>query len=273
MQLSIVVRALCFLISGSQLTGVESTGEYCHGWTEAENWHKGFQCPERYDGQDAKYCCGTCALRYCCTAIEARLDQTTCDNDNFFEMGNDMQANETPPQVPMYLPFVIVASTFVSFVLVGSVVAACCCRCLKPKPGESRGESTPIQSHLLESGPPSDGAATSCPSSASSGSTGRQHNGSDVGTEDAVGTNSMYAPAGRAGYSTPGAHAKQYLAPPQALGPFFQPQYLSYGIPPEHTVLVTPAYLDGHATYGHQQPYSFPQAPMHTEPIYPGIAM
>ncbi|KAG5852137.1 hypothetical protein ANANG_G00059250 [Anguilla anguilla] len=169
--------------------------------------------------------------------------------------------------------FVIVASTFVSFVLVGSVVAACCCRCLKPKPGESRGESTPIQSHLLESGPPSDGAATSCPSSASSGSTGRQHNGSDVGTEDAVGTNSMYAPAGRAGYSTPGAHAKQYLAPPQALGPFFQPQYLSYGIPPEHTVLVTPAYLDGHATYGHQQPYSFPQAPMHTEPIYPGIAM
>lgn len=177
------------------------------------------------------------------------------------------------PPVPMYLPFVIVASTFVSFVLVGSVVAACCCRCLRPKPGESRSESAPIQSHLLESGPSSEGAAPSCPSSASSGSAGRQHAGSEVGTEDAVGNSSLYAAGGRAGYVTPGAHAKQYLAPPQPLGPFFQPQYLSYGIPPEHTVLVTPAYLDGHATYGHQQPYPFPQAPMHTEAIYPGIAM
>ncbi|XP_061089542.1 protein shisa-1-like [Conger conger] len=271
MQLSIVVCALCFLISGTQLTGVESTGEYCHGWTDSDNWHKGFQCPERHDGQDAKYCCGTCILRYCCTAIEARLDQTTCNNDNFFDMENDREGNKTPPQVPMYLPFVIVASTFVSFVLVGSIVAACCCRCLKPKPGECRSESAPIQSHLLESGPSSEGAAPSCPSSASSGSTGRQHNGSDAGTEDAVGNNTLYA--GRAGYVTPGAHAKQYLGPPQALGPFFQPQYLSYGIPPEHTVLMTPAYLDGHATYGHQQAYPFPQAPMHTEAVYPGIAM
>ncbi|KAJ8254862.1 hypothetical protein GJAV_G00198160 [Gymnothorax javanicus] len=270
MQLSVVVRSLCFLICGSQFTGVESTGEYCHGWTDADNWHKGFQCPERYDGEDAKYCCGTCTLRYCCTATEARLDQTSCNNDNVLEMENNKKADKTPPQVPMYLPFVIVASTFVSFVIVGSVVAACCCRCLRPKPGESRCDSTPIQGHLLESGSPSEGAA---PSNASSGSTGRQHTGSDMGTEDGVGASSGYAPAGRSGYTTPGAHAKQYLGPPQALGPFFQPQFLSYGIPPEHTVLMTPAYLDGHATYGHQQAYPFPQAPMRTDPVYPGIAM
>ncbi|KAI1898899.1 hypothetical protein AGOR_G00077150 [Albula goreensis] len=273
MQLSIVFWAFSFLISWSQLTGVESTGEYCHGWADADNWHKGFQCPERYDGEEARYCCGTCTLRYCCTAVEARLDQTTCDNDNFFDFENDMQTNKTPPQVPMYLPFLIVASTFVSFVLVGSVVAACCCRCLRPKPGDSQNGSAPLQSHLLESGPPSDGVATSCPSSStSSGPTVRQ-NGCDVGSEDGAGAPSVYSPVARGGFATPGAHAKQYLPSPQPLGPFFQPQYLSYGIPPEHAVLVTPAYLDGHASYGQPQAYPFPQAPMHTEPIYPGIAM
>lgn len=35
--------------------------------------------------------------------------------------------------VPIYVPFLIVGSVFVAFILVGSVVAVCCCRCLRPK--------------------------------------------------------------------------------------------------------------------------------------------
>ncbi|XP_036404415.1 protein shisa-1-like [Megalops cyprinoides] len=258
------------------LIGVASTGEYCHGWADAYNiWHNGFQCPERYDGQDAKYCCGTCTLRYCCTAVEARLDQTTCDNDNFFEFENDMHAVMFFSSVPTYMPFLIVASVFLSFVLVGSIVAICCCQCLRPKPGDCQSGSAPIQSHLLESGASSDGLPQPCPYRVSPGSSSaeRQQNDGDTGTEDTTGTVSMCAPEGRGGYPTPGAQGKQYLPPSQPLGPFFQPQFLSYRIPPEHAVLMTPAYLDGRTTYGQQEAYSFPQAPMHMEPIYPAIPM
>ncbi len=37
------------------------------------------------------------------------------------------------------MPFLIVGSVFVAFVLVGSVVAVCCCRCLRPKQEPSSG--------------------------------------------------------------------------------------------------------------------------------------
>lgn len=30
---------------------------------------------------DATVCCGSCALRYCCAAADARLDQGICTND------------------------------------------------------------------------------------------------------------------------------------------------------------------------------------------------
>ena len=41
--------------------------------------------------------------------------------------------------MPIYVPFLIVGSVFVAFVLVGSVVAVCCCRCLRPKQELSSG--------------------------------------------------------------------------------------------------------------------------------------
>ncbi|CAF88546.1 unnamed protein product, partial [Tetraodon nigroviridis] len=41
--------------------------------------------------------------------------------------------------VPIYVPFLIVGSVFVAFVLVGSGVAVCCCRCLRPKQELSSG--------------------------------------------------------------------------------------------------------------------------------------
>jgi hypothetical protein len=62
--------------------GAQQPGEYCHGWVDAQgNYHEGFQCPEDFDTQDATICCGSCALRYCCAAADARLEQGGCTND------------------------------------------------------------------------------------------------------------------------------------------------------------------------------------------------
>ncbi|KAJ8347941.1 hypothetical protein SKAU_G00265300 [Synaphobranchus kaupii] len=268
---------ICFLyllVSALQPECVDGIGEYCHGWADAYNiWHKGFQCPELYDGEDARYCCGTCTLRYCCTAAEARLDQSSCDNDNFLEFEKDGKTVAKPPQVPTYLPFLIVASAFVSFVVVGSVFAICCCRCLKPKPRDHQGGSVPAQSRLLESsGPSTDAMTPSRHSSASSSSAGRstmagrQQNVCTPGTEVTV---NMYGPAGGV-YPISSAQAQQYMPAAQPHGAFFQP-YLNYGIAPEHGIMMTQAFLDNRSTYSQQPARSFQQAPMHSEQLYTGV--
>ncbi|TMS17046.1 Protein shisa-3-like protein [Larimichthys crocea] len=71
-------------------------------------------------------CCGSCSLRYCCAAADARLDQGSCTNDR--EVDNTEFAAQ-----PVYVPFLMVGSIFVAFVVVGSLVAVYCCTCLRPK--------------------------------------------------------------------------------------------------------------------------------------------
>ncbi|KAF6726355.1 Protein shisa-3 [Oryzias melastigma] len=105
----------------------DAQGEYCHGWLDTSgNYHEGFQCPEDFDTADATVCCGTCALRYCCAAADARLDQGSCTNDR------EVDDTEFAAQ-PVYVPFLMVGSIFVAFVVVGSLVAVYCCTCLRPK--------------------------------------------------------------------------------------------------------------------------------------------
>lgn len=61
---------------------VKASGEYCHGWQDSQGaWKEGFQCPEKIDAEDAIICCGKCELRYCCSSVDARLDQGSCEND------------------------------------------------------------------------------------------------------------------------------------------------------------------------------------------------
>lgn len=79
-----LARRLGLLLLGLLLgltAGARASGEYCHGWLDGAAWRDGFQCPEHFDDGDATICCGTCALRYCCSRAEARLDQGACDND------------------------------------------------------------------------------------------------------------------------------------------------------------------------------------------------
>ncbi|XP_064200324.1 protein shisa-3 homolog [Anguilla rostrata] len=134
----------------------DAQGEYCHGWLDSSgNYHEGFQCPEDFDTMDATVCCGTCALRYCCAAVDARLDQGGCTNDR------ELENTEFAAQ-PVYVPFLMVGSIFVAFVVVGSLVAVYCCTCLRPKqPAQPparfslrsfQGETIPM---ILTAAPPS----------------------------------------------------------------------------------------------------------------------
>lgn len=84
-----MVRLLSCLLLGYltwNLRISDAQGEYCHGWLDTNgNYHDGFQCPEDFDTTDATVCCGSCALRYCCAAVDARLDQGSCTNDREVE--------------------------------------------------------------------------------------------------------------------------------------------------------------------------------------------
>ncbi|XP_060935841.1 protein shisa-3 homolog [Limanda limanda] len=160
----------------------DAQGEYCHGWLDSNgNYHEGFQCPEDFDTMDATVCCGSCSLRYCCAAADARLDQGVCTNDR------EVEETEFTAQ-PIYVPFLMVGSIFVAFVVVGSLVAVYCCTCLRPKqPSQPpirfslrscQGETIPM---ILTTAPPSlrapsrqSSTATTSSSSAGGGSSMRR---------------------------------------------------------------------------------------------------
>ncbi|XP_020846536.1 protein shisa-3 homolog isoform X1 [Phascolarctos cinereus] len=122
--------ALCLLLAWLRWgpVGAQQDGEYCHGWVDAHgNYHEGFQCPEDFDTLDATICCGSCALRYCCAAADARLEQGACTNDR-----GELEHPGITAQ-PVYVPFLIVGSIFIAFIILGSLVAIYCCTCLRPK--------------------------------------------------------------------------------------------------------------------------------------------
>lgn len=93
-----------------------------------------------------------------------------------------------PPSEPVYVPFLMVGSIFVAFVVVGSLVAVYCCTCLRPKQPTQQpirfslrscqGETIPM---ILTSAPPSlrapsrqSSTATTSSSSAGGGSSMRR---------------------------------------------------------------------------------------------------
>ncbi|KAG5850708.1 hypothetical protein ANANG_G00085320 [Anguilla anguilla] len=91
--------------------------------------------------------------------------------------GNGNKENKGDGAVPIYVPFLVVGAVFVCFVLLGSVVAVCCCRCLRPKQeqspvcvggaagGAAGGESRAEAGGLLEAIPMMASAGVSCGSS------------------------------------------------------------------------------------------------------------
>ncbi|XP_059399152.1 protein shisa-1-like [Carassius carassius] len=260
---SSVSCALYLLVSIVFPLSFALSGEYCHGWTDSFNsWHRGFHCPERFDGEDARYCCGTCALRYCCTYAEARLDQSTCDSGSESENTDDVR--KLTERVPTYLPFVIVVSAFLSFILVGAVVSVCCCQCVKPKASDRPTGPSVAQTSLLESGGPSvDISTPSRTSTSGSSTTNTRPPPSELSVK-------LYGPMGNA-FSN--SQSQQYVPPlPQGAPQFYQP-YMNYRLPPEHSMLMAPVFPDAHPVFGQVHGQPFPQAPMHTEPIYPTVTI
>ncbi|XP_053130179.1 protein shisa-3-like [Hemicordylus capensis] len=55
-------------------------GEGCGGWRTSRMGPSdgAFQCPKHPGRANAKFCCGSCALPYCCSTRGARLDQVQC---------------------------------------------------------------------------------------------------------------------------------------------------------------------------------------------------
>ncbi|XP_005998270.1 shisa family member 2a [Latimeria chalumnae] len=257
--------ALVLLAAASVLALVKGSGEYCHGWSDnSGTWHEGFQCPEKYDEAEATFCCGTCNLRYCCSVLEARLDQGLCYNDHYLDLETEGQASKKPPAVPMYLPFLVVGSVFVTFVVVGALIAICCCRCLKPKE-DQQNESLPIQSRLLGSGPLAEAMTPSRPSSSSSNSTTRSslaarqptNNICSVGAENLNLYMSVPPVFPVMGCPQPAP----FLPSPSSVNtPYLQPHYLGYGIAPDHTMMMAPQYINCKTDFGQQHGICYPPA-------------
>ncbi|XP_059819282.1 protein shisa-2 [Hypanus sabinus] len=259
-----------------------ASGEYCHGWLDTQgSWHDGFQCPERFDSNSATICCGSCSLRYCCSSTEARLDQGHCSNDQPVgssddQSGNEGRGNSNSSAVPIYVPFLIVGSVFVAFIIIGSFVAACCCKCLKPKqePQQSR---APAGSRLVESIPmiSSSGnprgsssrqssTAASSSSSANSGARGpppRTQTNCCPPAEGAMNNVYLNMPPN---FSVISCQQAPQMMPHQAQ--FLHPQYLGFAVQHDSlTMTPTPPFLDGLQNSYRQMQTPFPHGSTNTE--------
>ncbi|XP_010132176.1 PREDICTED: protein shisa-1-like [Buceros rhinoceros silvestris] len=207
-------------------------GEYCHGWAGSpQHWHRGFQCPERYDGPEATLCCGTCSLRYCCSSKEARLDQGRCPGDH-------QQPSPRPPvPVPGYLPFLLVGSVFVAFIVGGACVGICCCKCLKAQGEGQQSGLAPGQTWLLEPDLP-------CRLSSSSSAT-RSSLSSDPQTSNICLTLAPSLPV------TGLADNAQFFSSPPTSRQLLHPSGATHQIPTNCTVVMAPASLLKRTMYGH----------------------
>ncbi|KAG8452880.1 hypothetical protein GDO86_004612 [Hymenochirus boettgeri] len=279
-----LIAAASFLLS--VLAAVGGSGEYCHGWLDAQAvWRDGFQCPERFDGDDSTICCGKCELRYCCTSAEARLDQGTCDNDKQQgapEHGRTDKDNQDSGAVPIYVPFLIVGSVFVAFIILGSLVAICCCRCLRPKqePQQSR---APGSNRLMETIPMISSASTSRGSSSRQSSTAASSSSSANSGARALPTRSQTnccLPEGAmsnvyvnmpTNFSVLNCQQATQLVPHQAQ--YLHPQFVGYAVPHDSVPMTpVPPFIDGLQGGYRQMQSPFP----HSNPeqkMYPAVTV
>ncbi|XP_056151184.1 protein shisa-3 homolog [Lampris incognitus] len=239
-------------------------GEYCHGWLDSNgNYHEGFQCPEDFDTMDATVCCGSCALRYCCAAVDARLDQGTCTNDR------ELDNTEFAPQ-PIYVPFLMVGSIFVAFVVVGSLVAVYCCTCLRPKQPTQQpirfslrscqGETIPM---ILTTAPPSlrtpsRQSSTATTSSSSAGGSSSVRRFSLGGQGQSQGQGCLVSATISSSACNP-THIPQTLPPPPP------PPYTSPAVAAMPGGIQHPHPLPSSHTHTHTQ-LQLHQPPMHSHP-------
>ncbi|KAJ1077440.1 hypothetical protein K5549_018772, partial [Capra hircus] len=184
--------------------------------------------------------------------------------------------------VPIYVPFLIVGSVFVAFIVLGSLVAACCCRCLRPKqePQLSRAPGGP---RLVETIPMIPSASTSRGSSSRQSSTAASSSSSANSGARAPPTRSQTnccLPEGTmnnvyvnmpTNFSVLNCQQATQIVPHQ--GQYLHPPFVGYPVQPDSVPLTpVPPFLDGLQTGYRQLQAPFPHTNSEQK-MYPAVTV
>jgi len=150
---------------------------------------------------------------------------------------NERLANVTLPfSVPVYLPFLLVGSVFVAFVVGGACVGICCCKCLNSQDEGQQSGLAPGQTWLLEPDLPS--------RLSSSSSATRSSLSSAPQTSNICVTLAPFLP------TTGLAEDARFLSPPPTSGQLLQPSRANHRPPTDHTAIMAPASFPKRTMYG-----------------------
>nr|XP_009500801.1 PREDICTED: protein shisa-1-like [Phalacrocorax carbo] len=139
--------------------------------------------------------------------------------------------------VPVYLPFLLVGSVFLAFVVGGACVGICCCKCLKSQDEGQQSGLAPGQTWLLEPDLPS--------RLSSSSSATRSSLSSGPHTSNICMTLAPSLPI--IGL----AEDARFLSPPPSSGQLLHPSHANHRIPTDHTAVMAPASFLKRTIYGH----------------------
>lgn len=152
---------------------------------------------------------------------------------------NEQLANVTLTfSVPVYLPFLLVGSVFVTFVVGGACVGICCCKCLKSQEeGGQQSGLAPGQTWLLEPDLPSR-LSSSSSATRNSLSSGPQTSNICVTLAPSLPIIGL-------------ADDARFLGPPPTSRQLLHPSHTNHRIPTDHTVIMAPASFLKRTIYGH----------------------
>ena len=151
---------------------------------------------------------------------------------------NEWLANVTLTfSVPVYLPFLLVGSVFVAFVVGGACVGICCCKCLKSQDEGQQSGLAPGQTWLLEPDLPSH-LSSSSSATRSSLSSGPQTSNICMTLAPSLPIIGL-------------AEDARFLSPPPTSRQLLHPSRANHRIPTDHTTIMAPASFLKRTIYGH----------------------
>lgn len=131
--------------------------------------------------------------------------------------------------MPVYLPFLLVGSVFVAFVVGGACVGICCCKCLKSQDDEQQSGLAPGQTWLLEPNLPPH-LSSSAASSATRSSLRSDPQPRNICMALAPSLPITGLPEGA-----------RFLSSSPTRGQLLHPLQASHRMPPDHITLMAPA--------------------------------
>ncbi|XP_009080395.1 PREDICTED: protein shisa-1-like, partial [Acanthisitta chloris] len=138
---------------------------------------------------------------------------------------------------PVYLPFLLVGSVFVAFIVGGACVGICCCKCLKSQAEEQQNGLAPGQTWLLEPDLPSH-LSSSSPATRSSLNSGPQSSNICMTLAPSLPLLGL-------------AEDNQFSSLAPTSGQLLHPSRTPHRIPTDHTIVMAPAPFLKRTIYGH----------------------